>query len=84
MAEQAFDFQKFIDDIKNSLLKPADYFSSMAKQGGLGEPIIKALIYAAVAALVTFILGVIIPSASYGAMGGMPPSMNVTSAATAA
>ena len=71
MAEKVFDFQTFINETRDTLLKPADYFASMPKEGGLGEPIIKALIYAAVSALISFLLGVILPASAFGTMGGV-------------
>jgi hypothetical protein len=49
--KQGFDFKKFIDDSKNALLNPKEYFANMPTSGGFGEPIIKALIYG-------FIIGV--------------------------
>lgn len=45
MAESGFDFSKFIEDSKATLTKPKEYFAAMAKEGGLVEPVIKALIY---------------------------------------
>lgn len=71
MAEKVFDVQTFINESRDSLLKPAEYFTAMPKEGGLGEPIIKALIYAAVSAVITFILGVILPASAFGAMGAV-------------
>ncbi|PKL40045.1 MAG: hypothetical protein CVV44_07460 [Spirochaetae bacterium HGW-Spirochaetae-1] len=71
MAEGAFSFQKFIDDSKNTLLKPKEYFASMEKEGGFGEPIIKAVLYGAVAGLLGLLWSVIGLSAVGGAMGGM-------------
>jgi len=67
MAEAAFDFKKFIDETKATLLTPADYFSVMPKTGGFAEPIIKALIYGTIGAVINLIwltLGL-------GALGGM-------------
>lgn len=71
MAEKVFDFQTFLNESKDALLKPAEYFAVMPKEGGLGEPIVKALIYAAVSALISFLLGVILPASAFGAMGGV-------------
>jgi len=50
-----FDFQKFIDDSKNALTNPKEYFSNLETKGGLVEPLIKAIIYGAVAGLFTMI-----------------------------
>ena len=49
MNEKTFDFKKFIDDSKETLLNPKSYFASMKLDGGMGEPIIKALIYSVIA-----------------------------------
>ncbi len=49
MNENGFNFSKFIEDSKNVLLKPKEFFPSLALEGGFIEPIIKAAIYGAVA-----------------------------------
>ncbi len=64
---KAFDFQKFIEDSKNTLLAPKDYFASMAKEGGLVEPLIKALIYGAISGLIAMLWSII----GIGAVGGL-------------
>lgn len=61
-----FNLQQFIEDSKNVLIAPKEYFTSMAKEGGLGEPIIKALIYGALAGVISMIWSI----AGFGAMGG--------------
>lgn len=71
MAESAFDFKKFIDETKASLLTPADYFSVMPKTGGFGEPLIKAVIFGLVAALINFLWITLSLGAVGGAFGGM-------------
>ena len=75
MAESGFNFQKFIDDSKATLLKPKEYFASMAKEGGFGEPIIKALIYGVVAGIISFIWSLLnlSPGAAFmfGGAGGI-------------
>jgi len=71
MSEVSFDFKKFIDETKATLLTPAEYFSVMSKTGGFGEPIIKALIYGTVAALINFLWVTLSFSAVGGAFGGM-------------
>ena len=70
MADKVFDFQVFLNESKETLLKPAEYFAKMPKEGGLVEPIIKGLIYAVVAALIGLIVTLITPAApSFGTMG---------------
>lgn len=49
MANSGFNFQQFINDSKAALLSPKEYFASMSKEGGFGEPVIKALIYGFIA-----------------------------------
>ena len=49
MSDQGFSFEKFIQDSKKVIVSPKEYFSTMEITGGLGEPIIKALIYGAIA-----------------------------------
>jgi hypothetical protein len=71
MAETAFDFKKFIDETKATLLAPADYFSVMAKTGGFGEPLIKAVIYGLVASVINFLWMTLSLGAVGGAFGGM-------------
>ncbi len=55
MSESSFDFNAFIKESKDVLVNPKAYFSTMKTTGGLGEPIIKALIYGAVAGIISFI-----------------------------
>ncbi len=71
MAEVAFDFKKFIDETKATLLTPADYFSVMPKTGGFAEPLIKAVIYGFVAALINLLWMTLSLGAIGGAFGGM-------------
>jgi len=65
-----FNFQQFIEDSKNVLIAPKEYFTSMAKEGGLGEPIIKALIYGALAGIISMIWSIAGLGAIGGALGG--------------
>lgn len=67
MAESGFNFQKLIDESKLALTTPKEYFSSLAKEGGFGEPIIKALIYGLTAGVITFIWSIL----KLAPMGGM-------------
>lgn len=55
MNGNTFDFNKFISDSKNTLLNPKGYFESMSTAGGMVEPLIKALIYGVVAAIINAI-----------------------------
>ena len=71
MSEKSFDFNRFIEETKSVLLSPADYFSSMQKSGGFPEPLIKAVIYGAVAGLINLIWAVLFSSSMGGMFGGM-------------
>ena len=66
-----FDFKKFIDDSKMVLISPWEYFASMAKEGGLGEPVIKALLYGAVGGIISMIFSIMGLTAAAGAFGSM-------------
>lgn len=59
MSETSFDINAFMKDSKEVLLNPKSYFSTMKTSGGLGEPVIKALIYGAVAGIIYFIWGLL-------------------------
>ncbi len=71
MENNGFSFNKFIDDSKQALLKPEEYFSTMSAEGGFGPPIIKALIYGFIAGFLNMIWGFLLFSAKGGAMGGI-------------
>ena len=67
----SFDFKKFIDDSKETLINPKSYFASMPLGGGMGEPLIKALIYSVVAAEFTLIWSfVVVGGVAGGVFGG--------------
>ncbi len=67
MESKSFDFNEFIADSKKTLLKPEEYFSSMSTEGGLGIPVIKAILYGAVAGVLYFIWSLL----GIGAAGGL-------------
>ncbi|MCB8965122.1 MAG: YIP1 family protein [Bacteroidales bacterium] len=70
MNESAFDFKKFIDDSKETLINPKSYFASMKLSGGMGEPIIKALIYSVIAAVFSLIWSFFMVSTVTGGLFG--------------
>jgi hypothetical protein len=51
MSNEGFSISKVYNDSKKALFQPKEYFGSMETQGGLGEPILKALIYGVVAGI---------------------------------
>lgn len=72
MSNATFDFNVFIKDSVDSIKNPKEYFSSMRTEGGLGEPIIKALIYGAISGIIGFIWSVLNIGATgaFGFLGG--------------
>lgn len=68
-----FDFSAFIEDSKATLVNPKDYFSKMAKEGGLAEPIIKAAVYGLISGVIYFIFTLLNLSAfgMFGKSAGM-------------
>lgn len=55
MSDKKFDFNVFIADSVKSLQDPTGYFGSLKTSGGFEQPVIKALIYGAVAGIINYI-----------------------------
>ncbi len=55
MSESKFDFSTFVSGSINSLANPRGFFAEMKTSGGFLEPIIKALIYGILAAIINYI-----------------------------
>ena len=55
MSEKNFDFNEFLAGSINSLQDPRGYFSGLKTTGGFVEPIIKALIFGLLAAIINYI-----------------------------
>jgi hypothetical protein len=74
MAEARFDFKNFVEESKATLLRPVEYFTSMRKEGGLAEPVLKTLIYGLAAGVLTYLwllVGLRTPgSMLHGVIGG--------------
>ena len=70
MSEESFDFRKFIDDSKNSLINPKGYFATLKTTGGMVEPLIKAVLYGTAAGILYFIWSLQNFSTSGGLFGG--------------
>jgi len=66
MSDRTFDFNEFIKESKDVLVNPKSYFSTMKTSGGMTEPLIKAVIYGAIAGVIAFIWSLL----NLGAMGG--------------
>ncbi len=71
MESTAFDFKNFVEDSKQALLNPKDYFSSMTPAGGMGVPVIKALLYGVVAGVINLLWGILNISPLAGGMFGI-------------
>jgi hypothetical protein len=54
-----FDFNAFIKESKETLVNPKAYFSTMKTSGGWAEPLIKVVIYGAVAGIIVFLWSVV-------------------------
>jgi hypothetical protein len=54
MSNGNFDVNEFVKESKDVLVNP-NYFSTMKTSGGMTEPLIKAVIYGAIAGLLSFI-----------------------------
>jgi hypothetical protein len=68
-SSSSFDFNAFIKESKDTLLSPKTYFSTMKTSGGIGEPVIKALIYGVIAGVIAFLWGIIGLSGKIGMFG---------------
>jgi len=68
MSDSSFDFNAFIKESKDVLVTPKTYFSTLKTTGGIAEPLIKAVIYGAVAGIIAFLWSLLKLG---GAAGGM-------------
>jgi hypothetical protein len=59
MSNSLFNFNAFIKESIDVLINPKSYFSSMKTTGGVTEPLIKALIYGALAGIIDFLWSVV-------------------------
>lgn len=71
-----FDFNAFIKESKETLVNPKAYFSTMKTSGGWAEPLIKVVIYGAVAGIIVFLWNVF-----GGAIGAMALVWSIVGAA---
>jgi hypothetical protein len=65
----SFDLNTFIKESKETLLNPKAYFSVMKTSGGMGEPVLKALIYSVVAGVIVFLWGILGIGGQVGVFG---------------
>lgn len=66
-----FDFKEFIQNSRDVLLNPKEFYSRFELTGGIVQPLIKALIYGAVAGLFLMIWSIVhFGGVSGGILGG--------------
>lgn len=71
MNNGTFDFNLFLKESKETLLNPKSYFSTMSISGGIAEPLIKTVIYGAIAGAIYFLWGIVgLGYATGGLFGG--------------
>ena len=71
MSNGTFDFNALIKESKDVLVNPKSYFSTMKTSGGMTEPLIKAVIYGAIAGAIGFLWSLLkIGSVTGGMFGG--------------
>jgi len=71
MSDGTFDVNAFIQESKDVLVNPKSYFSTMKTSGGMSEPLIKAVIYGAVAGAIAFIWSLLKIGGMSGFGGGV-------------
>jgi hypothetical protein len=70
MSTESFNFNKFIKDSIATITRPREYFEALKLDGGLGEPIIKVVIYGVIAGLFSLIWSFLKIGAVAGGMFG--------------
>jgi hypothetical protein len=73
MSDSTFDLNLFIKESIDVLVNPKAYFSTMKTSGGMTEPLIKAVIYGAVAGAIAFIWSLL----KIGAMTGFGGAIGI-------
>jgi len=71
MSNSTFDLNEFIRESKEVLVNPKSYFSTMKTSGGLVEPLIKAVLYGALAGIIAFLWSLFGIGAVTGGIGAM-------------
>jgi hypothetical protein len=70
MSDSTFDLNLFIKESKDVLVNPKSYFPAMKTSGGMVEPLIKAVIYGAIAGAIGFIWSLLKIGAITGGLFG--------------
>ena len=73
MSDSTFDLNLFIKESTDVLVNPKAYFTTMKTSGGMTEPLIKAVIYGAVAGAIAFIWSLL----KIGAMTGFGGAIGI-------
>lgn len=73
MSDSTFDFNSFIQESKETLINPKSYFPTMKTSGGMAEPLVKAVIYGAIAGAIAFIWSLL----RIGAMSGFGGAIGI-------
>jgi len=73
MSDGTFDVNLFFKESKDVLVNPKLYFSTMKTSGGMSEPLIKAVIYGAVAGAIAFLWSLL----KIGAMSGFGGAIGI-------
>jgi len=72
MANEGFNLNRLYSDSKKALFQPKGYFSSLPVEGGMGEPVIKALVYGVVAGFFVLLWSLFnVTGYTSGMFGGM-------------
>ncbi|HKL38691.1 MAG TPA: hypothetical protein VJ876_07320, partial [Bacteroidales bacterium] len=72
MANEGFSLNRLYSDSKKALFQPKDYFSTLPVEGGIGEPLIKALVYGVVAGIFVLLWSLFnVTGYTAGMFGGM-------------
>lgn len=71
MATEGFNLKRLFQDSRKALLQPKAYFSTMSVEGGLGEPLLKALVYGVVAGIFVLLWSLLnLSGVTGGILGG--------------
>ncbi len=70
MSNSTFNFNSFIKESIDVLVKPKAYFSTMKTTGGIAEPLIKAVLYGVIGGIIALLWGLLKIGGSLGIFGG--------------
>jgi hypothetical protein len=70
MSNGTFDFNVFLKETKETLLNPKSYFSTLKTDGGIAEPLIKAVVYGTIAGIILLLWGILNIGVAGGGMLG--------------